>query len=47
MQRLEERGHATAGSWCGAKNRREKGEGVQLMLTNFSHPPNRVQTKKF
>jgi hypothetical protein len=25
---LEERGHATAGSWCGAKNRREKGEGV-------------------
>jgi hypothetical protein len=23
-----ERGHATAVSWCGAKNRREKGEVV-------------------
>jgi hypothetical protein len=30
-----------------APKKREKGEGLQLMLTNFSHPPNRVQTKKF
>jgi hypothetical protein len=40
----EEVGEEDGPGWA---KRREKGEGLQLMLTNFSHPPNRVQTKKF